>query len=424
MADRGRQGFLGLSGNAAVCIGLFPLWSIPFTFYFFYLSLYMRASGVTDAQLGMLVFISSATSVAASFFSAPLVNRLGRRRSSFYFDLISSVLPCVLYAAGGSFPIAVIAMILANLNKIQGVGYYLLMTEDADNDQKVKVFNLSNIILLAAGLLIPLSSGIVRRYGVVRVERAFLVASAVLMTVLAFLRYFLTRETAAGMALMAQNRGRPADLRSLVKPYRDSFEYLRTHPMALAAAAADILFYVYFIIGTNNSLYFTPFFGDALGIGAESASILGAVYSAGTLLAMFIINPLCRKRGVEKNAVTGAIISAAGAALFVFMPRGSAIALPVAAAAVSAIGFGVLKPAVDAAIVVKTEGGIRAAVYATVYAISSILGTGAGIVCSAIYGRNPRSIYIISLVILIIIPLCFAAASAAGKHSASSRTQG
>ncbi len=413
--------FLGLTGNAAVCIALYPLWSIPFTFYFFYQSLYMRASGVTNAQLGLLVFISSATSVVASIFSAPIVNRMGRRRSSFVFDFISSILPCVIFAISGSFPFAFLGMVLTNLNKIRGVGYYLLMTEDAGDDEKVKAFNLSNIILLAAGLFIPLSSGFIERYGVVKVERVFLISSAVLMTVLAVLRYLWTRETATGLVLIKQNRGRPADFQSLIKPYRDAFRYLGSHPVALAAAAADLLFYVYFIMGTNNSLYFVPFFGDALGIDTEFISILGAVYSAATLFAMFIINPLARKRGVVKNAVSGAFVCAAGAALFIFIPRGVPVALPIAATAISALGFGVLKPAVDAAIVVKTEGEIRAAVYATVYCVSSLLGTGAGLLCSAVYGRNPRSIYIISLALVIMIPLCFAAASAAEKRAASSR---
>jgi len=140
------------------------------------------------------------------------------------------------------------------------------------------------------------------------------------------------------------------------------------------------------------------------------------------LAAMLIINPLARKRGVVSNATWGALLCASGAILFIAAPRNSAFVWAIAATAVSALGFGMLKSAVDAAIVIKSEGDTRAAVYATANCLSSLIGIGAGFLCGALYGRNPRSIYIISLVLLAAIPLCFAAASHAEKR-ASRRAQ-
>ena len=38
-------GYFGcLKGNARVCIAFHPLWGIPYTFYTYYISLYLRSS--------------------------------------------------------------------------------------------------------------------------------------------------------------------------------------------------------------------------------------------------------------------------------------------------------------------------------------------------------------------------------------------
>ena len=57
------------------------------------------------------------------------------------------------------------------------IGYYLVMIEDADDEQRVVAFNLFNIITVVAGLLLPLAGLAVDRYGVVATERVFLLVS-------------------------------------------------------------------------------------------------------------------------------------------------------------------------------------------------------------------------------------------------------
>ena len=50
------RAYLGiLQGNAKVCILCHPFWSVPFTLYYYYLSLYLKAEGLSDAQIGSLM---------------------------------------------------------------------------------------------------------------------------------------------------------------------------------------------------------------------------------------------------------------------------------------------------------------------------------------------------------------------------------
>lgn len=406
----------GLRGNARVCIALLPLWGIPYCFYFFYLSLYLRESGVSDLGLGSLMFASSAASVLFSFLAAPLVDRLGRKRSTFIFDLLSSALPPLIFALSGRFAFAFLAFVLTGANKIMSVGYYLLMSEDSSDPERVTAFNLFNIIIVAAGVFVPVTSGVVARYGIVATERFFLYFSSASMALLALLRNRLVRETSIGLEVMERRRKERPSLGALVRPYIESARYIAGHPLAFAATLANVLFYVYYIVGTNNGLYFTPYFGDALGLDAAAAALLGSIFAAGTLAAMLLVNPLLRGVGVVANATMGAIVDALGLALLAVAPRGG-FGWAAAAIALSALGYGMLKSAIDAAIVVTTEGEARTGIYATANVLSSLLGIGVSFLCGLLYAQSPRSLYFLSFALVAAIPLCFAATRLKARRS-------
>lgn len=418
--------------NAFACLAFLPLWSLSYSLSFMYLSLYFKASGVTDAQLGFLVTAGSGAAILFSALAAPLVDRMGRRRSTLVFDLVGTALPFLLYALGGGFGFALAGTLLSNAARVMNVGYYLLMTEDSPNEERAAAFNVFNIIYLAAGLLLPLAGGFVASAGIVRAERIFLLASAAAIAVSAVGRYLLSSETAAGAAIMAARRGsgaRASILRGLVASYGAAFAYLARNRKAAAAAAANTLFYVYYLVGTNSSLYFTPFFADALGLGAPMAGAIGAVYAGGTLLAMLFLNPpLFRRFGPARGALFGVILNAAGFLPLLFVPKG-AVLPAMAALAIASLGFGMLKSAIDAALAVSFGDGAAAAsgaaapgdaergaaapgdalsageaarsgVYSAVNLVSSVLGMGAGALCGLLYGPMPRFIPAFSLAIL------------------------
>ena len=163
------RAYLGiLRENAKVCILCHPFWSVPFTLYYYYLSLYLKAEGLSDAQIGNLMVAGTVASLVFSFVAAPLTDRLGRRNTTLVFDLLSSALPPLMYLISPSFWMAMLATVLFNSNKIMSVGYYLVMIEDADDRQKTVAFNLFNLITYAAGLLIPLAGLWVKAQGLVR----------------------------------------------------------------------------------------------------------------------------------------------------------------------------------------------------------------------------------------------------------------
>lgn len=397
---------LKLEGNARVCIAFHPLWGIPYSIYFFYLSLYMKAHGVSDSQLGFLMMAGFAASVVFSVVAAPLVDNLGRKKATFIFDLLSSALPPFIYAVSGSFWFALVAIILTNANKVMSVAYYLVMIEDADDEQRMIAFNLFNIITIAAGVFIPVAGLLVERFGLVKTERFFLIFSGISMTLLIFARNHFLKETGAGIEILEKRNGRKFKAKDIVKPYADSIRYLLKHPYAFVTVIANIIFYVYYIIGTNNSLYFAPYLADGLSLDPAVISLLGAVYSAGMLFAMIVINPVMQKMNIFINIIAGALVNITGLVMLVVIP-GKNLAAAIAAVIMTSVGFGILKSVMDAALAITTEGRARAGIYSISNLLSSVLGMLAAGMAGVLYPVNPGSVYIMSAIMLLIVVLCF-----------------
>ena len=56
-------GYFGcLKGNDRVCIAFHPLWGVPYTFYTYYISLYLKEIGLTDTALGRLMVAGTVAS--------------------------------------------------------------------------------------------------------------------------------------------------------------------------------------------------------------------------------------------------------------------------------------------------------------------------------------------------------------------------
>jgi len=227
----------------------------------------------------------------------------------------------------------------------------------------------------------------------------------------------------------AYPRGRFLDFLNLAAPYRRALSYLGSNRVAAAAVAANVLFYVFYIVGTNNSLYFAPFFHDVLGMNPAMVSVIGAVFSGGTLFAMLFLNPfLFRRVSPAACALAGGMLTAAGYLPLLFI-AGGGFAWAIASVSLSSLGYGILKSAIDASLATcfgDSGGGVhaeegRAGVYSVANLISSVLGMGAGALCGLVYPRAPRSIPLISVIILVSICAILGYAEITARQSADAR---
>lgn len=400
-------GYFGcLKGNARVCIAFHPLWGLPYTFYTYYISLYLKEIGVSDSRLGVLMVVGTVASFLFSFVSAPLVDRMGRKKATLVFDLLSSALPPLVYLFSGRFIFALLAVILFNTNKIMSIAYYLVMIEDAEDESRIVAFNLFNIITVVAGLLIPVAGIFVNKYGVVAAERVFLLVSFLMMTAMILFRNALLKETAVGKKILATPRapGLGGFFKEAYKPYREALGFLLKNRLALIFVLANVFFYIYMNLGSNYSLYFVPYFTDHMGMSAMQSSVLGSVYYGGMLGAMILINPLFGKKGLVKGVIGSSLVTLLGLIGMVVAPYGL-YSFAIAATLIMAVGYGMLKSQVDGAMAVYSQSEYRSGVYALANLVSSGLGIPVTALCAALYSVNAGWLYILCAVMVALILL-------------------
>lgn len=400
--------YLGkLTGNAKVCIACHPFWGIPYTIYFYYISMYLLEVGVTDGELGTLMVVGHVAGFLFSLVGAPIVDRMGRRNATFVFDMISSALVPLVYFFTKSFTGALIAQVLFNSSRIMNVAYYLVMIEDEDDECRVVAFNLFNILTIVAGLVMPLAGILVDKYGLVEMERIFLMASFLIMGGMIIVRHMLLKETRVGQAIKEKVRTEKQKLsvKEMWRPYAEAFRFLLKSKVTMAIVLSNIFFCVYMNLGTNYSLYFVPYFTDRLGMDTMQTSTLGGIYYAGMLLAMICINPLTAKKGIAGSVVLSAVVSLVGMALMIFIPSGI-FWLSIVAVMVLAIGYGMLKSGVDGAMAVYSESECRSGIYSINNLLSSGLSLVVTAICATLYAVAPGWLYVLNAIMVVLILVC------------------
>ena len=125
------QSFRMLKGNTRVSVMFEPLWGIPFVLFNFYLSLYMKELGITNREIGYLISLGFIAGIGFSLISGVIVDRLGRKKTTVIFDLISWPLAVVLYAISNSFWLFALATFTNSFVRIVSVSWNLYVDVSA-----------------------------------------------------------------------------------------------------------------------------------------------------------------------------------------------------------------------------------------------------------------------------------------------------
>ena len=391
-----------LERNARICRNCFFFWAIPYTIYIYYLSLFLEAEGLSTSNIGLLMTVANASALVFSLVAAPIVDRIGRRNSTFIFDLIASALPCLLFLAGGNLVVALIAQAITGMNRIMSTGYYLLMIEDTSEDNSIGAMNWFNIILVGAGLTTPIGGFVVSRMGLVAGERLFLIVSFIMMTEQATVRHILVKETPTGIQMRKQRSS--ISFRETLCNYKNAMEYMVSNKSVLSAMIINGLVYAYYTIGTTISMFFTPYFADYRGLSGVTLGLVGGIFAGGTLFSMLLVNPRIRPRQLYPAAIISSILSILGFLLLILCPQGNTVLLFVAISLVS-LSYGVLKTVADSLLALQMTSEHSTTLYAFSFILASVLGIVCIQILQLLYDKNPNWLFGSSAILIALVLL-------------------
>ncbi|MBN1937129.1 MAG: MFS transporter, partial [Anaerolineae bacterium] len=198
-----------LRGNVRGCVYTEPLWGIPFNLYSPYVSVYMLAFGLTDSQIGLITTIGIVFQIFWMALSGAITDKLGRKRTTLIFDVLSWSIPCLIWAFAQDFTYFVVAAIINSILRVTHNSWQLLLVEDTDPDLLVDVYSWVYIAGLLAAFVSPLTGPLIERFDLIPTMRGLYLLSFVMMTVKFILTNAMTTETQQGLVRMQETKHQP-----------------------------------------------------------------------------------------------------------------------------------------------------------------------------------------------------------------------
>src|SRR5258706_9780908 len=191
-----------LTGNPRGCVYTEPLWGIPFNLYAPYISIYMVALGLSDKQIGLIVSISWSFQIVLALLSGVVTDKLGRRRTTLIFDIISWSVPALISAIAQNFCYFLAAGIINSIWRITHNSWSCLLVEDADQNQLVDIYTWIYIANIMVGFIAPLAGVLIGVFSLIPTVRGLYIFAAIMFAVKAVVTYQMTEETEQGKIRM------------------------------------------------------------------------------------------------------------------------------------------------------------------------------------------------------------------------------
>lgn len=357
-----------LRGNVRACVYTEPLWGIPFNLYSPYTSIYMLALGLTDAQIGLLASIGLIFQVFWTVMSGAITDKLGRKRTTLIFDIISWSIPCLIWAVAQNFTYFLVAAIINAVWRVTANSWQCLLVEDADPKQLVDVFSWVYIAGLLAAFVSPLTGVLIAKFSLIPTIRGLYLLSLLLMTTKFIVLNALATETRTGRTRMAETRGKP--LFDVLRGYPAVFKKVLRTPVTLLLFGLMVVFGISRMIsGTFWSILVT----EKLQIPAEHLAIYPFAKSIIMLLFFFLAMPKLRHSATHKLMIVGFLGLLLSSVILIRMPVGNYGWL-LLATVLEACSVPLASTLLDTLIVVNVNAEERARIMAILY-VMVILAT-------------------------------------------------
>ena len=125
----------------------------------------MLALGLTDIQIGLLASIGLVFQVVTALLSGAITDKLGRKRATLIFDILSWSVPTFIWAIAQNFTYFLIAAIINSVWRVTMNSWSCLLVEDTEPDLLVDVYSWIYISGQVVAFFAPLAGLLINQYG-------------------------------------------------------------------------------------------------------------------------------------------------------------------------------------------------------------------------------------------------------------------
>jgi len=309
---------LTIKGNPRIALYTEPLWVIPYNLYIPFVSVYMAALMLSDVQIGLVASIFMLSRAVAALFSGAITDKLGRKLTTFIFDIASWSVPCLLWAFSQNFWWFVVAYSFNGMMQITDVSWTCLLVEDAEKGALVKIFSLLHMIAQLAVIFAPLAAIIVSQLTIVPAMRILYSFSFLSMTLKFFILFRYGGETEVGKTRLQETAG--MSIWQIMRGYGGIYKRIfASHEMILALVITTIFSITWMISGSFFSLYVT----GTLLIPDHFLAYFPIVRSVVIAAFLFLLQPKLERFGFRYPMLIGLVIFIASIILLIYTPVSS-----------------------------------------------------------------------------------------------------
>lgn len=381
-----------LTGNARACVYTEPMWGIPFNLYAAYMSVYMRELGLKDSQIGLIVSVGLFFQIISSMASGVVTDKLGRKRTTLIFDIISWSIPCLIWAVAQNFYYFLAAAIINGMWRMTMNSWTLLMVEDTDHELLVDIYSWVYISGQLAAFFAPLTGLLIGAFSLVPTMRGLFLFAFVMMTAKFIVLNAFVRETDQGMVRMRETRHQ--SLFTMFGEYRAVIGQVLKAPSTLFTVG------IMLVMGTTQMITGT-FWGlmvtDKLQMPDASLALFQFVRSATMLLFFFVAMPHIREMQFRNPMLVGFAGFALSQVMLITIPPQNYLLLLVSTL-LEACSIATLGTQVDRMAVVTVDPKERARIMAFVYVVVIVFTTPFGWLAGTLSEINRNLPFMLNLV--------------------------
>ena len=348
------ESLISLKGNQRACIYVEPLFAIPFNLYSPFVSVYMAALLLTDKQIGLIASVNMLFRAVFALLGGAITDKLGRKKTTFIFDMCSWSVPCLLWAFSQNIWWFMIAAAFNGIYQITENSWSCLLVEDADKGEIVKIFSLIHLAGQLAVIITPLAAILINSLTIVPAMRIVFLFSFLSMTAKFVLLYLFSEETQTGIIRKQETSQMP--ILKIIRGYGRVFLQIFSSPGMMLALVISTFFAITTMIMTN---FFGLYATENLLIPQQFLAYYPIVRSVIITLFFFVIQPKINRFGLRVPMLAGILLYALSHIVLLLAPVGN-LAMPIGYVIFEACAYSLVLPRRDTIMALLVDPAERA----------------------------------------------------------------
>ncbi len=399
-----------LNPNSRISILTEPLWFIPYSIFVPFQSLYMRQLGLSTGEIGFVLGISMFLQVFLSLAGGIITDKFGRRKTTFFADILAWTVPCLIWAFSQNFWWFVVGAVINSLVSVSHVSWTCLFVEDCQPRYVRTAFLLIQICGMLSVFFSPISILLVANYGVVPAVRAIYIFSAISMFMKFVILFRFGNETQLGLRRLEETKN--VSFREMLAGYKGVIRKVFTSKQMLFVVGFITIFQICAIPTTS---FFALYVTETLDISDELVGFFPILRTLLMLLFVLQLQNVVHRLTMWQGALIGSALYITSHIVLIFGSAGSLIPI-IIYTLLEASAYSFIAPRKDELMVLYVDEQNRSRIYAVYTAAMIGFSAPFGAVFGWLYDYDTRLPFIINITLFTLAAIMVGCSKHLRKH--------